>query len=126
MELPPSPLTWDDYTTYLVRRMHKAQKQFSAIKNDLRRSQRFYYNKNAHFMDIPIGKRVLVHQPPPTSQSKGLAILFIRQYEGPYSVVEHVHDRSDLLKLRHEFTGNELPTVNIEKIVAVPESDPNL
>ena len=31
-----------------------------------------------------------------------------------------------MLKLRHEFTGKELPTINIEKIVAVPESDPNL
>ena len=34
MELPPSPLTREDYATYLVLRMHKAQKEFNAIKND--------------------------------------------------------------------------------------------
>ena len=39
MELLPSPVTRDDYATYLVRRMQEAQKEFNAIKNDLRRSQ---------------------------------------------------------------------------------------
>ena len=33
MELPPSPLTCDDYATYFVRRMHKAQKEVNTIKN---------------------------------------------------------------------------------------------
>ena len=51
--------------------MHKAQKEFNAIKNDLGRSQRFYYDKNVCFIDMPIGKRVSVRQPPSTSQSKG-------------------------------------------------------
>ena len=104
MELPPSPLTRDDYATYLVCRMHKAKKEFNAIKNELCHSQRLYYDKNACFIDIPIGKQVFVCQPPPTSQSKELAIRFIHRYEGPYTVVEHVHGRSDLLKLLHQFT----------------------
>ena len=56
MELPPSLLTRDDYATYLVCRMNKAQKEFNAIKNDLHCSRRFYYDKNARSIDIPIGK----------------------------------------------------------------------
>ena len=52
MELPPSPLTCDDYATYLVCRMHKGQKEFNAIKNDLHHSKQFYCDKNARFIDI--------------------------------------------------------------------------
>ena len=111
MELSPSPLTNNDYATYLVHRMYDTQKEFNAIKNDLRRSQQFYYNKNARFIDIDLDKRVFAHKPPSTSQLKRLATHFFHQYEGPYTVVEHVRGRSYLPKLRHEFTSNELPTV---------------
>ena len=33
----------------------------------------------------------------------------------------HVHGRQDMLRVRHKFTEDELRTVNIEKIIVVPD-----
>ena len=62
-----------------------------------------------------------VRRPPPSSQPKGSATRFIRRFDGPYTVIGHVHGRQDLLRLRHKFTQDEIKTVNIEKIIVVPD-----
>ena len=52
---------------------------------------------------------------------KDSATRFIRRFDGPYTVIGYVHGRQDLLRLRHKFTQDELKTVNIEKIIVVPD-----
>ncbi|KAL9979530.1 hypothetical protein ACROYT_G017206 [Oculina patagonica] len=72
-------------------------------------------------LNIAEGKQVYVRRPPPSSQPKGSAIRFIRRFDGPYTIIGHVHGRQDLLRLRHKFTQDEIKTVNIEKIIVVPD-----
>ena len=55
------------------------------------------------------------------NQPKGSATRFIRRFDGPYTVIGHVHGRQDLLRVRHKFTEDELRTVNIEKIIVAPD-----
>ena len=110
------------HTLYVVcMRLKKSSMQSKTIEVVLSN-----FGKNARFIYIPVGKRVFVRQPPSTCQSNGLPTCFTRRYEGAYTVVKHVHGRSDLLKLRHELIGKELPAVNIKRLFAVLEPDPNL
>ena len=104
-----------------MSRMQEAQKQFNSIKGDMKRTQREYYDKSSRELHIPEGKQVYVRRPPPSSQPKGSATRFIRRFDGPYIVTGHVHGRQDLLRLRHKFTQAELKTVNIDKIIFVPD-----
>ena len=101
--------------------MLEAHKQFNNIKADMKRTQREYYDKSSRELNTAEGKQVYVRRPPPSSQPKGSATRFIRRFDGPYIVIGHVHGRNDLLRLRHKFTQDELKTVNIEKIIVVPD-----
>ncbi|KAL9952626.1 hypothetical protein ACROYT_G039902 [Oculina patagonica] len=108
----------------LVSRMREAQKQFKSIKADMadmKRIQKEYYDKSSRELKIAEGKQVYVRRPLPSSQPKGSATRFIRRFDGPYTVIGHVHGRQDLLRLRHKFTQDEIKTVNIEKIIVVPD-----
>ena len=80
-----------------------------------------YYDKSSRELHIPEGKQVYVRRPPPSSQPKGSATRFIRRFDGPYIITGHVHGRQDLLRLQHKFSQAELKTVNIEKIIVVPD-----
>ena len=104
-----------------MSRMQEAQEQFNSIKADMKRTQRECYDKSSRELHIPEGKQVYVRRLPPSSQPKGPATRFIRQFDGPYIVTGHVHGRQDLLRLRHKFTQAELKTVNIEKVIVVPD-----
>ena len=55
---------------------------------------------------------------------KGSATWFIRRFDGPYTVIGHVHGRQVLLQLQYKFTEDELRTLNIEKIIVVPDELP--
>ena len=121
LDLPVETLPRSTYAEQLVSRMQEAQKQFNSIKADMKRTQREYYDKSSRELHIPEGKQVYVRRPPPSSQPKGSATRFIRRFDGPYIVTGHVHGRQDLLRLRHKFTQAELKTVNIEKIIVVPD-----
>ena len=99
-----------------MSRMQEAHKQFNNIKADMKRTQREYYDKSSRELHIPEGKQVYVRRPPPSSATR-----FICRFDGPYIVTGHVHGRQDLLRLQHKFTQAELKTVNIEKIVVVPD-----
>ena len=96
-------------------------KNFNSIKADMKRTQREYYDKSSRKLNIAEGKQVYVGRPPPSSQPKGSATRFIRRFDGSYTVIGQVHGRQDLLRLRHKFTEDELRTVNIEKIIVVPD-----
>ena len=121
LDVPVETLSRSTYAEQLVSRMCEAQKLFNSIKADMKRTQREYYDKSSRELNIAEGKQVYVRRPPPSSQPKGLATRFIRRFDGPYTVIGHVHGRQDLLRLRHKFTEDELRTVNIEKIIVVPD-----
>ena len=104
LDVPVETLSRSTYAEQLVSRMCEAQKLFNSIKADMKRTH------------IAEGKQVYVRRPPPSSQPKGSATRFIRRFDGP-----HVHGRQDLLRLQHKFTDDELRTVNIEKIIVVPD-----
>ena len=53
---------------------------------------------------------------------KGLATRFIRNFDGPFTVIESYNQRSDLLKLR-AINGDILPPVNVEKLAVVPNDN---
>ena len=121
LDLPGESPSRSTYAEQLVSRMREAQKQFNSIKADMKRTQREYYDKSSRELNIAEGKQVYVRRPPPSSQPKGSATRFIRRFDGPYTVIGHVHGRQDLLRLRHKFTQDEIKTVNIEKIIVVPD-----
>ena len=68
--------------------------------------------------------RVYVRRPPSAAQPQGLSPRFTRRFDGPFIVQGLVHGCQDLIKLRHEITGQDIGDVNIEKIVIVPTGDP--
>ena len=121
LDVPVETLSRSTYAEQLVSRMCEAQKLFNSIKADMKRTQREYYDKSSRELNIAEGKQIYVRRPPPSSQPKGSATRFIRRFDGPYTVIGHVHGRQDLLRLRHKFTEDELRTVNIEKIIVVPD-----
>ena len=53
---------------------------------------------------------------------KGSATKLIRRYAGPYTVIERLKN-SDLYRLRHSITNEELPPTNVEKLILVPEAE---
>jgi len=55
--------------------------------------------KSARELNIAEGKQVYVRRPPLSSQPKGSATRFIRRFDGPYTVMGHVHGHQDLLRL---------------------------
>lgn len=125
LHLPPHPLPKQTYAENLVSRIGEAQKHFNRIKADIKRCQREHYDQSSRDIKVDVGMRVYVRRPPPTSQPKGLTPRFTRRFDGPFLVTGHVHGRQDLLRLRHETTGQDMRTVNIEKIIVVPEGNPH-
>ena len=121
LDVPVKTLSRNTYAEQLVSHMSEAQKLFNSIKADMKRTQREYYDKSSREFHIAEGKQVYVRRPPPSSQPKGSATRFIRRFDGPYTVIDHVHGRQDLLRLRHKFTDDELRTANTEKIIVVPD-----
>ena len=99
--------------------MCDAQKLFNGNKADMKRTQREYYDKSSRELNIVEGKQVYFRRPPPSSQPKQPATQFIHRFDSPDTVIGHVHSRQDLARLQHKFTGDELRTVNIEKIIVV-------
>ena len=53
---------------------------------------------------------------------KGLATRFIRNFDGPFTVIGSYNQRNDSLKLR-AINGDILPPVNVEKLVVVPDDN---
>ena len=105
--------------------MTDAHRQFSQIKDDLRRQQRDIYNEKARIISIPDGKIVYIRNDSP-SHTRDLATRFIRNFDGPYVVTGHPYGRTDLLTLRHIASGKDLShPINIEKVVAIPEPEFN-
>lgn len=76
-------------------------------------------------LSAEVGKRVYIRKPPPSSQAKGSATRFIRKFEGPFIVSRNVHGREDLLEVHREHTPSDTQVVNIEKLIVVPDGDPN-
>ena len=73
-------------------------------------------------LEIPIGKTVYVCKPP-ASSDRGKATHFLQNYDGPYLVIGHSHNRPNLLGLEHQFTKEILPVINIEKVVVADAPD---
>ena len=123
LQLPSEPISKNEYAKHLVQRISEAHKLFSSIKKDLRRRQRDYYDLSANVREFSVGQQVLVRKPPPSNVEKGSATKLIRRYAGPYIVSERLKN-SDLYRLRHAITNEELPPTNVEKLIPVPEAEP--
>ena len=114
----------DHYAQHLITNMKDAHSEFSAIKADLRRRQRELYDIAARNIEIPDGKIVYIRKDHGKS-TDGKVTRFIRNFDGPYEVIGHPYNRSDLLTVRNLVTGELTPRpVNIEKVVVVPDHQP--
>ena len=121
LDLPVHPLPPDHYAKYMLSRMKLAHQRFTQIKSDLRRHQKDVYNRKAHFLIIPPGKIVYIRKEPKTNPT-GMTTRFLHTDDGPFQVIDHPYDRTDLLTLKDLSTGHVLPhPVNIEKCVVVPD-----
>ena len=90
LELPPKPISQDHYAHHLVSCLQDAYREFSTIKADLKRYQREFYDSNrVKNIDIVYIRKDL------TGETQG-ATRFIRNFEGPFKVIGHYYDRSDL------------------------------
>jgi len=119
-----APLPADHYAQHLITNMKDAHSEFSAIKADLRRRQRELYDIAARNIEIPDGKIVYIRKDHVKS-TDGKVTRFIRNFDGPYEVIGHPYNRSDLLTVRNLVTGELTPRpVNIEKVVVVPDHQP--
>ena len=122
-DLPVHPLPADHYAKHMLSRMQIAHQRFSQIKSDLRCHQKDIYDRKARFLEIPSGKVVYIRKEPQTTHS-GQATRFLRAFDGPFQVIGHPYDRTDLLTLKKLSTGHVLPhPVNIEKCVVIPDQE---
>ena len=62
-------------------------------------SQKDIYDRKARFLEIPSGKVVYIRKEPQTTRS-GQATQFLRTFDGPFQVIGHPYDRTDLLTLK--------------------------
>lgn len=124
LQVPSENISQNEYAEQLVKRINEAHKLFSSIKTDLRRKQRDYYNLSADPREFTTGERVLVRRPPPSNVEKGASAKLIRRYTGPFEVMERLKN-SDLYRLKHTVSGEELPPTNVEKLIKIPESHPD-
>jgi len=99
LDVPVETLSRSTCAEQLVSRMREAQKLFNSIKADMERTQREYYDTSSRELNIAEGKQVYVRRPPPSSQPKGSVTRFIRRFDGPYTVIGHVHGCQDLLQI---------------------------
>ena len=86
--------------------MCEAQKLFNSIKADTKRTQREYYDKSSTELNIAERKQFYVRRPPPSSQPQGSATRFIHRFDGPYTVIGHVHGP----RICYDFETNSLRT----------------
>ena len=115
LDLPVHPLPPDHYAKHMLSRMQLAHQRFTQIKSDLRRHQKDVYDRKARFLVILPGKIVYIRKEPQTNRT-GMATRFLRTFDGPFQVLDHPYDRTDLLTLKDLSTGHVLPhPVNIEK-----------
>ena len=122
-DLPVHPLPPDHYAKHMLSRMQLAHQRFSQIKSDFRRHQKDIYDHKAHFLAIPSGKVVYIRKEPQTTRS-GQATQNLRTFDGPFQVIGHPYDRTDLLTLKKLSTGHVLPhPVNIKKCVVIPDQE---
>ena len=120
-DLPVHPLPPDHYAKHMLSRMQIAHQRFSQIKSDLRCHQKDIYDRKARFLQTPSGKVVYIRKEPQTTRSDQ-ATQFLRTFDGPFQVIGHPYDRTDLLTLKKLSIGHVLPNpVNIEKCVAIPD-----
>ena len=125
LDLPPLNLSPDHYAYNLVQRMKDAHTLCFSIKSDLRRRQRELYDLTSRDITVPDGKLVYMRKESHSSIS-GQKPRFLRNFDGPFLVTGHPHDRSDLLHLRHIPSGKDWPhPVNIEKIIVIPDISPS-
>ena len=103
--------------------MQLARQRFTQIKSDLRRHQKHVCDRKAHFLVIPTGKIVYIRKESQPNRT-GMATRFLRTFDGPFQVLGHPYDRTDLLTLKDLSTGHVLPhPVNIDKCVVIPDQD---
>ena len=122
-DLPVHPLPPDHYAKHMLSRMQTAHQSFSQIKSDLHRHQKDIYDRKVRFLEIPSGKVVCIRKEPQTTRS-GQATRFLRTFDGPFQVIGHPYDRTDLLTLKKLSTGHVLPhPVNIEKCLVIPDQE---
>ena len=120
LQLPPHLTSSDTYAQHLVQHLATAHKQFQAIKSDLRRSQREYYDSKSRTITIPPEKQVYMRKH--FIGQKPLATRFICNFDGSFTVIRSYNQRNDLLKLR-AINGDILLPVNVEKLVVVPDDN---
>ena len=122
LQLPPQPISQDQYTKHLVSGLQQAHKEFSKIKADLRRyHHEFYDSHQARNIQIPQRKIVCIRKDHTTK--KNSATHFIRTFYGPYRVIGHYYHCPHLLKLQCLQSKEILKPTNIEKVVCVEEPD---
>ena len=89
----------------------------------MRRHQKDIYDRKTRFLEIPSGKVVYIRKELQTTHS-GKATRFSRTFHGPFQVIGHPYDRTDLLTIKKLSTGHVLPhPVNIEKCVVIPDQE---
>ena len=103
LDLPSQQISRNQYATHLVSHLSTSHKHLQEIKSDLRQLQRENYDSVSTNLEIPIGKTVYVRKPL-ASSDRGKATCFLRNYDGPYLVIGHSHNRPNLLRLEHQFT----------------------
>ena len=83
----------------MLSRMQIAHQRFSQIKSDLHRHQKDIYGRRVRFLEIPSGKVVYIRKEPQTTRS-GQATHFSHTFDGPFQVIRHPYDQTDLLTLK--------------------------
>ena len=108
----------NQYATHLAFRLSTctSHKHLQEIRSDLRQVQHENYDSVSRNLENAIAKTVYVRKPL-TSSDRGKANRFILNYDGPYFVIGHSHNRPNLLRLEHQFTKEIVPVINIEKVV---------
>ena len=93
LDLPSQQISRNQYATHF-------HKYLQEIKSDLRSLQRENYDSVPKNLEIPLGKAVFVRKAP-ASSDRGKAIRFLQNYDSPYHVIGHSHNRPNLLRLEH-------------------------
>ena len=125
LQLPNQPIDKNNYAKYLVQRIKEAHKLFFSTKKELHRRQRDYDDLSANPREFNLGQEVLVRKPPPANYvEKESATKLIKRYARQYIITKGLKN-SDLYRLRHSITNEELPPTNVEKLISIPEAEPS-
>ena len=119
LHLPASAVPDDHYAAHRVSHVKVAHAQFQAIKADLRRRQRELHDTASRNTSVLDSKTVYLRKDAAPAQP-GLAARFLCSFYGPYLVIGHTHNRTDLLTLTHAKTSVPYQRpLSIEKIIVV-------